>query len=98
MLGLGESQDEVIESMNDLRSVGVDILPLGQYLQPGLGYVPVVEYISPQRFDVYKKIAKQIGFHFVAAGPFIRSSYKAGEMYLQNLIKDSSTGRADKRV
>jgi lipoic acid synthetase len=93
MLGLGESQDEVVNCMNELKAVGVDILTLGQYLQPGLGYASVVEYISPQRFDLYKKIAEHIGFLFVAAGPFIRSSYKAGEMYLQNLIKDSSTRR-----
>lgn len=93
MLGLGESQDEVVNCMNELKTVGVDVLTFGQYLQPGLGYASVVEYISPQRFDFYKNIAKDIGFLFVAGGPFIRSSYKAGEMYVQNLIKDSSTGR-----
>jgi lipoic acid synthetase len=84
MLGLGETQDEVVESMNDLRAAGVDIVTLGQYLQPGLGHIPVAEYISPTTFETYKRIAYEMGFKFVAAGPFVRSSYKAAEMYLRN--------------
>jgi lipoyl synthase len=86
MLGLGERQEEVVESMSDLRAIGVDIITLGQYLQPGLSYEPVIEYISPHTFDIYKTIAQDIGFRFVAAGPFVRSSYRAGEMYLQKMI------------
>ncbi|MGA7367652.1 MAG: lipoyl synthase [Nitrososphaeraceae archaeon] len=85
MLGLGECQEEVIESMNDLRAIGVDILTLGQYLQPGFNYTPVYEYISPQSFEHYKRIAERRGFLYVVAGPFVRSSYRAGEMYLQNM-------------
>jgi lipoic acid synthetase len=86
MLGLGETQNEVIESMNELRAAGVDIVTLGQYLQPGLGHIPVAEYISPTAFETYKEIAYEMGFKFVAAGPFVRSSYKAAEMYLRNVL------------
>jgi lipoyl synthase len=93
MLGLGERPEEVIESMNDLRAIGVDILTLGQYLQPGFDYAPVIEYISPHRFEVYRRIAELKGFLLVAAGPFVRSSYKAGEMYLQNIINGNSADR-----
>ncbi|MGC1134607.1 MAG: lipoyl synthase [Nitrososphaeraceae archaeon] len=82
MLGLGETQHEVVESMNELRAAGVDIVTLGQYLQPTLGHIPVAEYISPTTFETYKGIAYEMGFKFVAAGPFVRSSYKAAEMYL----------------
>ncbi|MGH9979443.1 MAG: lipoyl synthase, partial [Nitrososphaeraceae archaeon] len=86
MLGLGETQHEVVESMNELRTAGVDIVTLGQYLQPGLGHIPVAEYISPTAFKTYKEIAYEMGFKFVAAGPFVRSSYKAAEMYLRNVL------------
>lgn len=86
MLGLGETQDEVVESMNELWTAGVEIVTLGQYLQPGLGHIPVAEYISPTAFETYKKIAYEMGFKFVAAGPFVRSSYKAAEMYLRNVL------------
>ncbi|MGH9985301.1 MAG: lipoyl synthase [Nitrososphaeraceae archaeon] len=86
MLGLGETQDEVVESMNELRAAGVDVVTLGQYLQPGLGHIPVAEYICPTAFETYKNIAYEMGFKFVAAGPFVRSSYKAAEMYLRNVL------------
>jgi lipoic acid synthetase len=91
MLGLGERHDEVIDSMNDLRAIGVDIITLGQYLQPGLDYAPVTEYISPHRFDIYKRIAQHKGFLHVAAGPFVRSSYKAGEVFLQKVPNGNPT-------
>jgi lipoic acid synthetase len=77
MLGLGETEDEVLETMQDLRSVGVDILTLGQYLQPTKGHLAVVEFISPEIFDKYKNIGLALGFHFVESGPLVRSSYHA---------------------
>jgi len=77
MLGLGETEDEVLETMQDLRSVGVDILTLGQYLQPTKGHLAVVEFISPEIFDKYKNIGLAMGFHFVESGPLVRSSYHA---------------------
>jgi lipoyl synthase len=77
MLGLGEKEEEIFESMDDLRSVGVDILTLGQYLQPTLKHLPVVEFIRPEKFAEYKFIALAKGFRFVESGPLVRSSYHA---------------------
>jgi lipoic acid synthetase len=86
MLGLGETEGEVLEALKDLREAGVDILTMGQYLQPTLRHLPVVEYIIPQKFNDYKKIAKLLGFAYVASGPLVRSSYKAAELFLENKI------------
>ncbi len=77
MVGLGETKEKVIEVMEELRSVNCDILTIGQYLQPGKEYLPVEEYIEPQKFDEYKKIAQELGFIYVASGPFVRSSFHA---------------------
>jgi lipoic acid synthetase len=77
MLGLGETDDEVIESMHDLREAGVDILTVGQYLQPTTKHLPVVEFVEPERFEKYKEIGMDIGFRFVESGPLVRSSYHA---------------------
>ena len=77
MLGLGESEDEVIETMQDLRSVGVDILTLGQYLQPTPKHLPVVEFIEPMQFEKYRILGLEMGFRFVESGPLVRSSYHA---------------------
>lgn len=80
MLGLGESRDEVFECLADLREYDCDFLTLGQYLQPGPKYLPVVHYIPPDEFADYGRLAKQMGFKQVASGPFVRSSYHAREM------------------
>ena len=77
MLGLGETDQEVEESMDDLRSVGVDILTLGQYLQPTKEHLPVSEYIHPDRFARFKTIGMEKGFRYVESGPLVRSSYHA---------------------
>lgn len=77
MLGLGESEQEVIETMQDLRSVQVDILTLGQYLQPTPKHLPVAEFIEPEQFAYYQKIGLEMGFRFVESGPLVRSSYHA---------------------
>ncbi len=77
MLGLGESEEEVIETMQDLRSVGVDILTLGQYLQPTPKHLPVVEFIEPIQFEKYRVLGLEMGFRFVESGPLVRSSYHA---------------------
>lgn len=79
MLGLGESEPELFEALRDLRSVGCDILTLGQYLQPTLKHLPVVEYVSPDRFKAYGIAAKEMGFVHVSSGPMVRSSYHADE-------------------
>ncbi|MBK9477822.1 MAG: lipoyl synthase [Bacteroidetes bacterium] len=77
MLGLGETYEEIIESMKDLRAVGVDILTLGQYLQPTTKHLPVVSYIKPEFFEKLKKEGLEMGFRFVESGPLVRSSYHA---------------------
>ncbi|MBL7946002.1 MAG: lipoyl synthase [Flavobacteriales bacterium] len=77
MLGLGETDREVEESMDDLRSVGVDILTLGQYLQPTKKHLPVAEFIHPDRFARFKEVGMAKGFRFVESGPLVRSSYHA---------------------
>jgi lipoyl synthase len=77
MLGLGETEDEVLEVFSDWKDAGVDAVTLGQYLKPGKGYLDVVEYIHPTQFDRYKALAESMGFLYVASGPFVRSSYNA---------------------
>lgn len=77
MLGLGETDEEIIETMQDLRAVGVDILTLGQYLQPTPKHLPIVEFVPPERFEKYEKIGLEMGFRFVESGPLVRSSYHA---------------------
>jgi lipoic acid synthetase len=77
MLGLGETEAELIEAFKDLRNSGVDILTLGQYLQPTKKHLPVAEYVSPEDFTYYKEIALSMGFRYVESGPMVRSSYHA---------------------
>lgn len=77
MLGLGETEDEIIETMHDLRSVQVDILTLGQYLQPTAKHLPIVEFVTPEKFAEYKEIGLKLGFRYVESGPLVRSSYHA---------------------
>ncbi|HMJ64303.1 MAG TPA: lipoyl synthase [Candidatus Binatia bacterium] len=79
MLGLGETEDELLAAMRDLRGVGCDILTLGQYLQPALKHLPVVEFIPPARFEAYGERARKMGFVHVASGPMVRSSYHADD-------------------
>ena len=86
MLGLGERDDEVIKAMKDLRSVGVDILTIGQYLQPTRHHLPVVEYVTPEKFRWFKEIGERLGFLYVASAPLVRSSYKAGEYFIKNVL------------
>jgi lipoic acid synthetase len=79
MLGLGERKDEVLVAMEDLRRTGCDILTLGQYLQPTLKHLPVVEFVSPEQFAAFGDAAREMGFVHVASGPMVRSSYHADE-------------------
>lgn len=81
MLGLGETEEELLQSMRDLRAVQCDILTLGQYLQPTLKHLPVVEFVPPDKFRQYGKQAEAMGFRHVASGPMVRSSYHADEFH-----------------
>ena len=77
MLGLGETDEEIIETMEDLRSVDCDILTLGQYLQPTHKHLPIAEFVTPERFAKYKELGLEMGFKYVESGPLVRSSYHA---------------------
>jgi lipoic acid synthetase len=88
MVGLGETKEEVIDAMKDCLAAGVEIFTLGQYLQPSSWHLPVVEFISPEQFREYEKIGLELGFKFVASGPLVRSSYKAGEVFLQAFLNE----------
>src|SRR2546428_14147701 len=88
MLGLGETEDEVEATMRDLRAAGVDILTLGQYLRPSSWHLAVETYLPPEMFDRYRELGEELGFLYVASGPLVRSSYRAGEYYLEKVIRD----------
>jgi lipoic acid synthetase len=87
MLGLGEVDAEVLETMRDLRGVGVDILTLGQYLRPSAWHLPVVEWVTPEKFASYREAGLGLGFRYVASGPLVRSSYRAAELFLRGEIE-----------
>ncbi|KAG0364328.1 lipoic acid synthetase precursor [Gamsiella multidivaricata] len=87
MLGCGESEAEVIHAMDELRKVDVDVLTLGQYMRPTKKHMRVHEYVKPEVFEKYQKLAEERGFKYVASGPLVRSSYKAGEFYISNILK-----------
>ena len=86
MVGLGETVAEVRQCMKDLRSQGCDFLTVGQYLQPTKKHLLVDEFIHPDQFKAYEEMGKDLGFEYVASGPLVRSSYKAGEYYISNFI------------
>jgi lipoic acid synthetase len=88
MLGLGESQEEVVEAMELLRGVGVDFLTLGQYLRPSENHAPVREYVEPSRFADLQVRGEKLGFRYVAAGPLVRSSYRAGEFFFERMVRE----------
>jgi lipoyl synthase len=81
MLGLGETEPELFQAMDDLREAGVQVLTLGQYLRPTAQHLPVVEYISPEAFETYREIGLSKGFEYVASGPLVRSSYHAADYH-----------------
>ena len=90
MVGLEETKEQVIEAMKDLRKIDCDILTIGQYLKPKNKNLKVEKYIEPKVFDDYKKIGEELGFLYVASGPFVRSSYRAGELFMKNLLNRKS--------
>jgi lipoic acid synthetase len=81
MLGLGETEPEIFQTMDDLREAGCQVLTMGQYLRPTPNHLPVVEFITPQQFDLYGEIARKKGFEHVASGPLVRSSYHAADFH-----------------
>jgi lipoic acid synthetase len=91
MLGLGETDEEILETMADLRANDVDIVTLGQYLRPSAWHHPVHEFVPPERFDGYREAGEGMGFLYVAAGPLVRSSYRAGEFFLEKVLRGRGT-------
>lgn len=86
MLGLGETDEEVIQTLKDLSAIDVDVVTFGQYLRPTENHLSVVNYVTPEKFDYFRKVGEEMGFKYVASGPMVRSSYKAGEFYLKHMI------------
>ena len=86
MLGLGETLEEVTQTLKDLRSVGCDVVTFGQYLQPTKRHLKVIEYIHPDQFKMWQKVAEDMGFLYVASGPLVRSSYRAGEFFMKGIV------------
>ncbi|MEE9592103.1 MAG: lipoyl synthase [Thermoplasmata archaeon] len=91
MLGLGEQEDEVLQAMRDLRGVGVDILTLGQYLRPSARHMEMARYVPPEEFDYFHRKGLEMGFRYMAAGPLVRSSYRAGEFFLEGVLRERVT-------
>ncbi|XP_068258679.1 lipoyl synthase, mitochondrial isoform X2 [Nyctibius grandis] len=91
MLGLGETDEQVYSTMKLLREADVDCLTLGQYMQPTKRHLKVEEYITPEKFQYWEKVGNDLGFHYTASGPLVRSSYKAGEFFLKNLVEKRKT-------
>ena len=87
MLGLGETDEEVFQTLKRLREAGCDAVTFGQYLRPSRRHLPVQDYVTPQKFDAWAKRAKDLGFLYTASGPLVRSSYKAGEFFLESVLK-----------
>ncbi len=87
MLGLGERTEEVLQAMRDLRAVGVDILTLGQYLRPSTRHIEMARWVPPEEFESFRREGQALGFLYVAAGPLVRSSYRAGEFFLEGVAR-----------
>jgi lipoic acid synthetase len=87
MVGLGESEDEVLAAMRELRDADVDVVTLGQYLRPTKKHAPVERYVEPAEFERYREAGLEMGFSFVASGPLVRSSYRAAEAFLKGILK-----------
>lgn len=86
MLGLGETDEEILQTLKDLRSVGCDVVTFGQYLQPTKRHLKVEEYVTPEKFKEWQTIAEGMGYLYVASGPLVRSSYRAGEFFMKGII------------
>ena len=93
MLGLGETDEDIWQTLRDLRDIDVDVVTFVQYLQPSKRHLPVKEYVTPEKYQEWQEEAEGMGFKYVASGPLVRSSYKAGEFFLKNLIKEREKER-----
>jgi lipoic acid synthetase len=94
MLGVGERPEEVADALRLLRAADVDVVTFGQYMRPTKGHMPVSEYVTPEAFAGWQRMAEDMGFRYAAAGPMVRSSYRAGEFFLKNLLSEDAKGAA----
>ncbi|KAK4355881.1 hypothetical protein RND71_024852 [Anisodus tanguticus] len=95
MLGCGETPEQVVKTMEKVRAAGVDVMTFGQYMRPSKRHMPVSEYITPEAFENYQVLGMQMGFRYVASGPMVRSSYKAGEYYIKSMIESDRAASSD---
>jgi lipoic acid synthetase len=95
MLGLGETEDQLWATLRELRAVDVDVVTFGQYMRPTKRHMPVHEYVTPDVFEQWRVRALEMGFLYVASGPLVRSSYKAGEAFIENVLKKRRAGRTE---
>lgn len=91
MLGVGECDDEVYQTLTDLREIGVDIVTLGQYLQPSRSHLDVSTFVHPHKFETWREVADELGFLYCASGPMVRSSYRAGELFVDAVLRDGKS-------
>ena len=87
MLGLGETDEDIKQTLKDLRSSGVDVVTFGQYLRPTKRHISVQRYVTPEEFLIWQKYAEELQFKYVASGPLVRSSYRAGELFLKGMLQ-----------
>jgi len=87
MLGVGENEEQLLDALKELRKVDVDVVTFGQYMRPTKRHMKVDRYVDPAEFDRWRKVAEDMGFLYVASGPLVRSSYKAGEYFIENVLR-----------
>ncbi|MEF8814918.1 MAG: lipoyl synthase [Halovenus sp.] len=99
MLGVGEYHHEVYRTLRDLGAVGVDVVTLGQYLQPSRSHLEVAEYVHPDVFETFRRVAEEeLGFAYCASGPMVRSSYRAGELFVENVLRNDADPEAARQA
>jgi lipoic acid synthetase len=97
MLGVGEEEQEIRQTLRDLRTAGCDAVTLGQYLQPSSSRMKVSRYAHPLEFEMWEREAKELGFLYCASGPMVRSSYRAGEYFMANVVRARQAEAAEGR-
>ena len=95
MVGIGETDDEVLETLADLRAAGVDLVTLGQYLRPSPKHAAVDRFVDPETFDALRARGGRLGFAYVASAPLVRSSYKAAEVFVRSILRPGDPHGAD---
>jgi lipoyl synthase len=93
MLGLGETEEQIWDALKELRRINVDVVTFGQYMRPTKRHMKVEEYVTPEAFEMWRQRALDMGFLYCASGPLVRSSYKAGEAFIENVLKKRARKR-----